>query len=176
MKIIILGTLLSMASLAALADTGSDTNAAPDTQSVTIGATSPKYDVTQGKLPMSRDDFAEFTGSYDLANGKSLSLFTRGLKKYAVIGGEARHEIVATRANTFVSLDKQLKMTIARSENGDATGEVLIAQAQTQPQTAPEAQPVAKVSTHKSKQMVAHASQKKSKQHVLTSTQMVASR
>jgi hypothetical protein len=172
---------LSLAALAqSEAPVGSDTHS--DTQSVTIGAALPKYDVTQGVRPMSPDEFGKYTGSYDLSNGKSLSLFTRGLKKYAVIQGEPVHEIVATRENTFVSKDSQLKMTIDRHENGDARGELLIASAQPQvePQTAPAPQPVAQAGSRKSRHMVAHATSLKSKQAVanvktLKSKQVVAS-
>jgi len=176
MKIAILCTLLSSFSLAALAQSEAPTTT--DTPSITIGAMSPKYDVTQGVRQMSPDEFGKYTGSYDLSNGKSLSLFTRGMKKYAVIQGEARHEIVATRSNTFVSTDKQLKMTIDKQENGDAQGELLIASAQ--PQTDAPPQPVAQVSPHKSSHMVAHTTPMKSKQKVahvatLKTKQVVAS-
>ena len=121
MKIIILAGILSTLSLAALAQSG------VDTQTVNIGAVSPKYDLSQGHRVMSADEFGQFAGSYDLSNGKTLSLFTRGQKKYAAIQGEARHELVATRENSFVSVDRQLKMTIVKDENGDAKGELLIA-------------------------------------------------
>ena len=77
---------------------------------------------------MSRDEFNRYAGSYDLANGKSFSLFSRGLKKYAKLEGGVWHEIVATRENSFVSLDKQLRMTIVLADNGDASGELLIYQ------------------------------------------------
>ena len=121
MKKIILVGILALSSVAALAQSGADS------QSVTVNAVSPKYDLANGIRPMAPDEFRRFAGSYDLANGKSLSLFTRGFKKYAAIEGGAWHEIAATRANTFVSLDKQLKMTIDLADNGDASGEVLIA-------------------------------------------------
>jgi hypothetical protein len=125
MKPIILAGILSTLSLAAFAQ--STEQSTVDTQSVTVGAVSPKYDVSKGTRIMTAEEFGNFTGSYDLSNGKSLSLFTRGQKKYAVIDGEARHELVATRANSFVSVDNQLKMTIVRDDNGDAKGELLIA-------------------------------------------------
>jgi hypothetical protein len=184
MKLVILCTLLSSISLAAVAQSdapsgpASSSATSSETQSVTIGAMSPKYDVTQGVRQMSPDEFGKYTGSYDLSNGKSLSLFSRGLKKYAVIQGEARHEIVATRGNTFVSTDKQLKMTIDKLDNGDAKGELLIASAQ--PQTDAPPQPVAQVSPRKSSHMVAHATPMKSKQKVahvatLKTKQVVAS-
>jgi len=121
MKKIILVGILSLSSLAALAQSGADNG------SVTVSGVSPKYDLANGIRPMAPDEFRRFAGSYDLANGQSLSLFTRGFKKYAALQGGTWHEIAATRANTFVSLDKQLKMTIVLEDNGDASGEVLIA-------------------------------------------------
>ena len=122
MKKIILVGILALSSVAALAQSGTDNQG-----NVTVSGVSPKYDLANGVRPMSADEFGRFAGSYDLANGKSLSLFSRGLKKYAVVEGGARHEIVATRANTFVSKDQQLKMTIDLADNGDASGELLIA-------------------------------------------------
>jgi hypothetical protein len=180
MKTIILCTLLSSISFAVLAQ--SDAPPSSDTPSITIGAKLPKYDLTQGVRQMQPDEFGKYVGSYELSNGKSLSLFLRGQKKYAMIDDEAMHEIVATRANTFVAKDQQLMMTIDRKEDGDAGGEVLFVTAQ--PQTVPQAQPVAQVSSHKSKQVVAHVTPRKSKQAVarvtapttpLKSKQLVAS-
>ena len=121
MKKIILVGIFALSSVAALAQSGADS------QSVTVSGVSPKYDLANGIRPMAPDEFGRFARTYDLANGKSLSLYSRGFKKYAALDDGAWHEIVATRANTFVSLDKQLKMTIVLADNDDASGELLMA-------------------------------------------------
>jgi len=61
------------------------------------------------------------------ANGNSVALFSRGLKKYAALHGEPWHEIVAVGADSFVAKDRQLKVTLARDEYGEVNGgEVLM--------------------------------------------------
>jgi hypothetical protein len=120
MKKFVLASVLGALSLAALAQT------TPGGDTVTIQARGPKISVPDKIRSMPLDEFNRFTGSYELANGNSLALFSRGLKKYAKVHGEAWHEIVATSANSFVALDKQLEMTIDRQENGEVKGELLM--------------------------------------------------
>ncbi|MFZ6644461.1 hypothetical protein ACO0LO_01990 [Undibacterium sp. TJN25] len=72
-------------------------------------------------------EFAEFKGLYGLSNGKTLFLFSRqGTRMYANVKDQPAHEIIATGPNTFVALDRQLKMTINRHANGDVSGELLM--------------------------------------------------
>lgn len=168
MKIIILGGILSTFSLAALAQSGMDT------QTVNVGAVSPKYDLSQGTRIMPADEFGQFTGSYDLSNGKTLSLFARGEKKYAVVEGGDRHEIVATRANSFVSVDQQLKMTIVRDDNGDAKGELLIAGPQQLARVSPAPQKIARAGSRP--QQLARAGAHKKHTAPMRQTTLLASR
>lgn len=113
--------LLSILSAFALTATAQSTS---NNENITIsGATS---DTIHKAQPMSADEFNEFSGSYELSNGNSLALFTRGLKKYAALHGEAWHELDATSSHSFVAKDKQLQMTIWRHENGDVSGELLM--------------------------------------------------
>ena len=120
MQKLILASVLGAFSLAVMAQTTMDDN------TVTIQAKGPKISLPANIYHMNNDDFYQFTGSYDLSNGESLSLFSRGLKKYAKVQGEAWHEIVATSSHSFVAVDKQLEMTIDRHENGDVSGELLM--------------------------------------------------
>jgi hypothetical protein len=118
MKILILASVLGALSINAMAQSASN-------ETVTIsGAKAEKVQQTRVMAP---DEFAQFTGSYALSNGNSLALFSRGLKNYAAVHGEARHEIVATSAHSFVAVDKHLEMTIDRNANGEISGELLIA-------------------------------------------------
>ncbi|HXA48440.1 MAG TPA: hypothetical protein VNW52_12470 [Burkholderiaceae bacterium] len=118
MKIFVLASILGALSLTVVAQTSNN-------ETVTIKAS--KSAQAQQPRGMAPDEFGRFTGSYSLSNGSSLALFSRGLKKYAALHGEAWHEIVATSSNSFVAVDKQLQMTIQRHENGEVTGELLIA-------------------------------------------------
>jgi hypothetical protein len=118
MKKIALASLLSLVALTTVAQT------APKSPTVTISGA--KSDVTQQVHPMPAAEFNQFAGSYELANGNSLALFTRGLKKYAAIHGEARHEVVATSANSFAAKDGQLKFDIYREDDGTVHGAAYI--------------------------------------------------
>jgi len=118
MKKIALLSFLGLVALAANAQT------APQDSMVTISgaksATPPQV------RAMPADEFKQFAGSYELANGNSLALFTRGQTKYAALHGEAWHEIVATSANSFVAKDRRLKIDIVREESGAVHGDVYI--------------------------------------------------
>jgi len=118
MKNLVLSSLLGLMALAANAQT------APNDTTVTISG--PKSDVMEHVRPMPADEFNRFAGSYELSNGNSLALFTRGLKKYAALHGESWHELVATSANSFVAKDSQLKIDIYRDDNGAVHGDVYI--------------------------------------------------
>jgi hypothetical protein len=120
MKIFILATFLCALSLNTIAQSINN-------ETVTISGA--KSENVQQHRAMAPDEFAQFTGSYALSNGNSLALFSRGMKKYAAIHGEAWHEIVATSSNSFVALDNHLQMNIARNVNGEVSGELLIAAA-----------------------------------------------
>jgi len=80
---------------------------------------------------MDNETFYQFIGSYELANGQTLSLFNRGTQKYAAIEGYARHEIRATSANSFIANDRKLALQINFDENGNPDGHVLFAPAST---------------------------------------------
>jgi hypothetical protein len=117
MKIFILASVLGALTFSAMAQSTSN-------ETVTISGA--KAEKVQQNRTMDPDEFANFTGSYELSNGNSLALFSRGLKKYAAVHGEVRHEIVATSSNSFVAVDKHLQMKIERNANGEIRGELLI--------------------------------------------------
>jgi len=113
--------LLSLLGLLAFTATA---QSAPQDSMVTISGA--KSGVAEPMRSMPVDEFNQFAGSYELANGSSVALFTRGLKKYAALHGEPWHEIVATSANSFVAKDRQLKIDIYREDNGAVHGDVYI--------------------------------------------------
>jgi len=115
-------TLVSALILLALPLSATAQAPAP-TESVTVTGSAYTIDL-QGTRIMFPDEFYKFTGSYDLSNGKTLSLYNRGYKKFATLDGEVAHEIVATSSNSFVALDRQLKMKILIGAYGDVSGEL----------------------------------------------------
>ncbi len=74
------------------------------------------------------EQFYDFKGTYDLANGMTLTLFNRkiGNLMFAQLDDKERHQIVATSKNTFVALDKKLGITINQTDTGKVSGHVLM--------------------------------------------------
>ena len=72
---------------------------------------------------------SEFIGVYELSNGESLKIGKRGFSLYASLSNnDVLHRVVPTGGNTFVSVDKKLKIHLEFDSNGRASGEVYIAQ------------------------------------------------
>lgn len=118
MKKLLICSLLSALALPVLAQTGQEV------ETVTISNSAQKIEAPSKTYRMSSEDFYQFKGTYSLSNGQDLSLFERGNLKYAQVSGQARHEIVATADNSFVALDRQLKMRIDLKDNGEVGGEL----------------------------------------------------
>ncbi len=117
MKRLVLISLLSALPLAVAAQS------TPDANTVTISS----GDAQSQAYKMQPREFAEFKGLYSLSNGQTLFVFSRqGTTMYANVKGQPAHEIIATGPNTFVALDRQLKMTIDRRTNGEVSGELLM--------------------------------------------------
>ncbi|HEX7642073.1 MAG TPA: hypothetical protein VF472_07655 [Burkholderiaceae bacterium] len=76
---------------------------------------------------MSEQEFGAYAGSYELANGDSIVLFTRAGVKLAALHGGKAHALVAKNGNTFVARDRQLQVTIDKRDDGKVGGEVLMA-------------------------------------------------
>lgn len=114
--ILMLGTL----SLGATAQT------APDTSTVTISGTDQAIVLPSKYRKMWPDDFSNYKGAYNLSNGQSLSVFSRGTRMYAKVEDQNDHELVAIAPNTFVALDEKLKMTINLHDDGNVSGELLM--------------------------------------------------
>jgi hypothetical protein len=103
----------------ARAQTSSDT--------ITISAPERRIEAPSHVYRMWDDEFADFKRVYFLSDGKTLSLYSKGKRMYAEVDGQATHEIVATTPNTFVALDRKLKMRIDLVSDDEARGELLMA-------------------------------------------------
>lgn len=75
---------------------------------------------------MMADDFKRFAGTYDLSNGDTLSLRRSGPLMYARIGNQDEHRIIASSANSFVALDRKLKVRIDHNDDGSVGGELVM--------------------------------------------------
>jgi hypothetical protein len=120
MKKLFLCALLSALSLPVVAQTGDKV------ESVTITDTNLRITVPAKRYRMLPEEFYNFKGAYDLSNGMTLTLSSRGFGMYAKLSNQDWHKIVAIAPNAFVALDEQLKIRIDLHDNGDVSGEVLM--------------------------------------------------
>ncbi len=135
MKTLIIASVLSVAAMSAIAQPVQQTpqeqmpqQMSDDSSTVTITGKGPTIDLPEHARSMPASQFAMFTGSYELANGDSVALFSRGLKKFAKLHGGAWHEVVAASGTSFVAKDRKLKVTFIADDEGRLVGgDVLMA-------------------------------------------------
>lgn len=116
MKRLLIPTLLGLLALGATAQTQPDS-------AVRIHGS--QIELPAQPYRMWQSDFDIYAGEYDLSNGETMKLVSRGTHMYAEIGDRPRTEVLAAKHNEFVAVDRQFKMTLAR-QWGDVTGEVLL--------------------------------------------------
>lgn len=73
-----------------------------------------QIDVPERYRSMWARDYDDYGGAYTLANGQTLSIAPKGMHMYARVDDGQWHRIVVAASNTFVALDRQLKMEINR--------------------------------------------------------------
>ncbi|HJV01400.1 MAG TPA: hypothetical protein VJ752_12685 [Burkholderiaceae bacterium] len=120
MNKLILASLLSVASLAAYSQT------ATPGETVTVPGHALRIDAPTHVRYMDQDEFYPYKATYMLANGRELTLSARGNRMFAEVDDLGKHQIVATSANSFTALDRQLQMTINLEPNDNVTGELLM--------------------------------------------------
>ena len=123
--------LLFAAALAAIS-LGAGAQSATEEERVTVTRPQLSIEVPDHIRRFSKEDFEPYVMAYDLSNGSSVTLTRTANRMYAEIDKLGRHEIVGAAANTFVALDRQLKLHIDLDRDGGATGEVLMAVPQPQ--------------------------------------------
>lgn len=116
--------LAFISALGALALAGGAFAQTGGSETVTISGPAHKIEIPERHSHMWPEDYRNYQGGYSLSNGKTLSISARGTRMYAEVDDMGKHELVATAANTFVSKDKKLEMTISLHENGEPTGEL----------------------------------------------------
>jgi hypothetical protein len=116
MKRLLLSTFLGVLTLVATAQTQPET--AVQVRGYQIELPAKPYRMFPG-------DFDIYKGAYDLSNGETMVLNSRGRRMFAEVGDRPRVELVAASPHEFVAVDRQLKMKL--QENfGEITGEVLL--------------------------------------------------
>jgi hypothetical protein len=71
------------------------------------------------------EDWDVYAGKYFLSNGQTLVLRRRGLRMYAELANRPPIQLVAAAENVFVSVDRQLKMTLM-DDLGHVTGTMVM--------------------------------------------------
>lgn len=77
--------------------------------------------VQAAAVGMSDNDFADFRGQYQLADGRTLTMRSVGRQQIAEIDGMGPIDIVAVGDATFIAKDRTLKLTFQRWKNGTVT-------------------------------------------------------
>lgn len=69
-------------------------------------------------------DFDTYVGAYNLSNGQTLTLTMHWTRMYATLDSGKKMEIVSTGKNSYVALNRQLKMNLDRRDDGEVKGEL----------------------------------------------------
>lgn len=124
MKNFFFAAMLGAMSLTATAQTASKD------ETVNVPGSALKIELPAKPLHLMREDTDQYRGGYMLSNGQMLYLRTYGQHSalYGEISGQGMRKMVAASPNTFVAVDRSLKVTINLTSDDVASGEVLIAQ------------------------------------------------
>jgi hypothetical protein len=117
MKRVLLFAVLSAVALASAAQT-------PEGSSVEVRGS--QFQLPSKAYPIFPRDLDNFTGTYLLSNGETMRLRRAGARMYADIGNRPEKKLVAISANEFIALDRQVRMTLAETDDGGMAGEMLM--------------------------------------------------
>ncbi|WP_342117583.1 hypothetical protein [Pseudoduganella sp. OTU4001] len=73
---------------------------------------------------MSPQDFAQYKGSYDLSNGKTLYLVRKQTRLYARVDEQTEHEITRAGYGKFQALDGTMSMHLVFAPDDSVSGEL----------------------------------------------------
>lgn len=116
MKIIKLAMLAGMLPLVIHAQEQSDTVSVP------VRANDLRIELPDSYKKMWPEQFDDYKRGYTLSNGQTLYIRSLGSNMYAFVDNDQWHKIVTVAPNTFVALDRQLKMEINLHEDDGASG------------------------------------------------------
>lgn len=89
---------------------------------VPVPATQLRIELPAAYYKMWPEDYRDLMAQYSLSNGQTLSIVARGLSMYAFVDQDRPHKIVTTARNTYVALDRQLKLELDRQAEDGAHG------------------------------------------------------
>jgi hypothetical protein len=121
MKALILTTLLCVTSAA---------YAQSDPQkidTVRIPAVPDRIDLPTVQLGRVMTNFDSYKGSYELSDGRTLYLTASAHRMYAEVDGLQKTEVVGVTSNSFVGVDRSIKLNLKMRDDGEVRGEVLLA-------------------------------------------------
>ena len=122
MKTTILTALLCALPLVAAAQTA-------EQRGSTVRVPAPhSIDLPARSISSALSNFDVYKGAYDLSDGRILSLTQRGPSMFAEIDGREKIKIIAADMNTFVAVDRSMKLNLGLRQDGEVRGDVLIAQ------------------------------------------------
>jgi hypothetical protein len=102
----------------------------PEQQSVPVpykasqAGDQPRIELPERYRSMWAQDYDDYRRGYALSNGQTLSIAPKGMQMYARIDDGQWHRIVVAAPNTFVALDRQLKMEIKLLDDERVSGSV----------------------------------------------------
>ena len=76
---------------------------------------------TASRVQMNDNDFASFSGQYQLSNGKKLTVSSNNSRYFAQIDGQREQEIVPTSGKSFMSTNTDLELKFDVERNGEAS-------------------------------------------------------
>jgi len=99
-----------------------------DQQPSTVRVPAPlSIDLPAKAISPALTNFDNYKGAYDLSDGRVISLTQRGTHMYAEIDGMERVRLLAADMNSFVAVDRSMKLNLGHRFDGDVHGEVLLA-------------------------------------------------
>jgi len=120
MKATILTALLCALPLAAAAQTA-------DSRDSTVRVPAPwSIDLPDHALGMVLTNFDSYQGAYDLSDGRVLYLTARGHAMFAQVGDQDKVRVVGATMDSFVAVDRSLKLNLGRRQDGEVRGDVLL--------------------------------------------------
>lgn len=93
-----------------------------DSLRVPVPASQARIELPELYSKMWPQDYRDLVANYTLSNGQTLSIISRGTNMYAYVDQGREHKIVATGRDSYVALDRQLKMEIHLDEESGARG------------------------------------------------------
>ncbi|GJJ00171.1 hypothetical protein RugamoR64_07090 [Duganella rhizosphaerae] len=93
-----------------------------DTVRVPVPANQARIELPAAYYKMWPEDYRDLVARYSLSNGQTLSIVARGMSMYAFVDQDRPHKIVNVSRNTYVALDRQLKLEIDRQDENEVHG------------------------------------------------------